>query len=111
MTLRALARQPLIRLLAVNCAAGVAAALLMLGGLLALNPGNLRALILADRMGAVALGLLLFGLVVTFGSVAMGSAVMALGKERDGGGKGRRAQALPARLRKTDRMPIYLPSD
>ncbi len=78
MTLKALARQPLIRLLAINCAAGVAAALLMLGGLLTLNPGNLRALILADRMGAVALGLLLFGLVVTFGSVAMGSAIMAL---------------------------------
>jgi hypothetical protein len=73
----------------VNCAAGAAAALLMLGGLMALNPGNLRALILADRMGGVALGLLLFGLVVTFGSVAMGTAIMALGREtqRDGGGK------------------------
>ncbi len=106
MTLKALARQPLIRLLAINCTAGVAAALLMLGGLLTLNPGNLRALILADRMGAVALGLLLFGLVVTFGSVAMGSAIMALDKERDGGGHGRQAQALPARLRKTGRMPI-----
>ena len=80
MRLEALARQPLIRLLVVNCAAGVAAALLMLGGLMALNPGNLRALIFADRMGAVALGLLLFGLTVTFGSVAMGTAIMALGR-------------------------------
>jgi len=104
MSLKDLARQPLIRLLAVNCAAGAAAALLMLVGLMALNPGNLRALILADRMGTVALGLLLFGLVVTFGSVAMGSAIMALGRERDGDGQGHRAQALPARLRKARRM-------
>jgi hypothetical protein len=76
-----LARQPLIRLLAINLAGGFAAALLMLGGLMALNPGGLRGLILADRMGFTALGLLLFGLTVTFGSVAMGSAVMMLGKE------------------------------
>jgi hypothetical protein len=75
---------PLLRLLAVNLAGGFAAALLMLAGLLALNPGNLRELIFADRMGAVVLGLLLFGLMVTFGSVAMGSAVMMLGSERKG---------------------------
>ena len=87
---RALLRQPLIRLLAVNLAGGFAAALLMLGGLLALNPGNLRALILADRMGVIALGLLLFGLTVTLGSVAMGSAVMMLGSERKQGGGGKR---------------------
>ena len=92
----ALARQPLIRLLVVNCAAGVAAAVLMLGGLMALNPGNLRALIFADRMGAVALGLLLFGLTVTFGSVAMGTAIMALGTERKGKSSGN-AQALRVR--------------
>jgi len=80
--------QPLLRLLAINLAAGFAAALLMLGGLLALNPLNLRGLILAD--GGTALALLLFGLVVTFGSAAMGSAVMMLGRERrneSGGGK------------------------
>jgi hypothetical protein len=94
---RALLRQPLLRLLAINLAGGFAAALLMLGGLLLLNPGGLRELILADRMGYAALGLLLFGLTVTFGSVAMGSAVMMLGKERKktggGGGKRRPAEA------------------
>jgi hypothetical protein len=88
----ALLRLPLIRLLAINLAGGFAAALLMLGGLLVLDPGDLRELIFADRMGATALGLLLFGLTVTFGSVAMGSAVMMLGTERkkDGGGGGKR---------------------
>jgi hypothetical protein len=94
-----LRREPLIRLLAINLAIGIAAAALMLGGLMALNPGNLRGLILADRTGAVALGLLLFGLVVTFGSVAMGTAIMAIGKERkseDGRGGKMEAVGIPA---------------
>ena len=94
-------RLPLIRLLAVNLAIGVAVAAVMLGGLLALNPGNLRGLILADRAGGAALMLLAFGLVVTFGGVAMASAVMALGrkpKRKDGGGKLQPAEArVPSR--------------
>ncbi len=86
---RPLLRQPLLRLLAVNLAAGASVAVLMLAGLLALNPGNLRGLILADRGGGTALALLLFGFVVTFGSAAMGSAIMALGT-RGGGPGGKR---------------------
>ena len=70
---------PLLRLLAINLAAGFIAALLMLAGLLTLNPLKLRELVLAD---GTALALLLFGLAVTFGSAAMGSAVMMLGSER-----------------------------
>jgi hypothetical protein len=88
-------RQPLIRLLAINLAIGVSVALLMVGGLLVLNPHNLRNLIFADRASATAIGLLLFGLVVTFGSVAMGTAIMALGhkppRDKSGGGKMRPA--------------------
>jgi len=53
---------------------------LLAGGLLLLNPFSLRDLILADRSPGAALGLLLFGFVVTFGSTAMGSAIMALGQ-------------------------------
>jgi hypothetical protein len=79
-------RDPLFRLLAVNLAAGVAAAVLMLGGLLALNPHGLRDLMWADRSGGTAAALLLFGLVITFGSVAMGSAIMAIGSRGAGGG-------------------------
>ncbi len=75
-------RQPLFRLLLINLAIGVAAAVLMLGGLLALNPANLRDLIFADRAPAAALGLLLFGLIVTLGSTAMGTAIMSIGKRR-----------------------------
>ena len=89
--MRSLARQPLLRLLAVNLAAGCGVALLMLAGLLALNPAGLRDLILAD--GATGLVLLGFGLLVTFGSAAMGSAIMLLGRERPNGTP--RGKAVP----------------
>jgi hypothetical protein len=76
-------RVPLFRLLVINLAIGMAVAALLVGGLLLLNPGGLRDLILADSSPGTALGLLLFGFVVTFGSTAMGSAIMAMGKRRD----------------------------
>ena len=72
-------RVPLFRLLAINLAAGAAVAALLVGGLLALIPSGLRDLIFADTSPGTALGLLLFGFVVTFGSAAMGSAIMAAG--------------------------------
>jgi len=75
-----LLREPLFRLLAINLSVGIAGAVLMLGGLLALNPDRLRDLILDDQSPLLAAGLLLFGLVVTFGSVAMGTAVMAISR-------------------------------
>ncbi len=74
-----LLRQPLLRLLAVNLAVGAGVTALMLGGLLALNPGGLRELIFADRTPGAVLALLGFGFLITFGSAAMGSAIMALG--------------------------------
>ncbi len=90
---------PLIRLLAVNLLIGIGSGALMLVGLVALNP-QLRALIMGDPFGMTAAGVLLFGLIVTFGSVAMGTAVMALGRKppEDGGQRGK-AQPAPARAR------------
>lgn len=86
---RSLLRLPLLRLLAINLALGLGMATLLVGGLLALNPGGLRHLIFADRSPGVALGLLLISFFVTFGSTAMGTAIMALGRnEEDGGGSG-----------------------
>jgi hypothetical protein len=70
-----LLRAPLFRLLAINLAAGI-----VLGGLLALNPFSLRDLILADSSPGIALGLLLFGFAITFGSAAMGTAIMMVAK-------------------------------
>jgi hypothetical protein len=78
---RALAREPVLRLLAGNLLAGAAASAVMMGGLLVLNPQHLRELIFADQGSIVALGLLLFGLLITFGSAAMGSAIMTLGAD------------------------------
>lgn len=94
-----LLRQPLIRLLAVNLLIGGSVAALMFGGLLTLNPLRLRDLILADRASGAALGLLLFGFLITFGSAAMGTAIMMLGrKPARGGGRGGKAQPVEARV-------------
>jgi hypothetical protein len=100
-----LLRTPLLRLLAINLAAGISLAVLLVGGLLALNPGNLRHLIFADRSPGTALGLLLFGFVVTFGSTAMGTAIMAAGKPpTDGGGPpGGKRQLVAQELARTAR--------
>jgi len=98
-TFRTLLRQPLFRLLAINLAAGIVVATLLLGGLLAVNPLHLRELIFADDSPGTALGLLLFGFVVTFGSAAMGTAIMAMGQDRSGGGDGGHGHRIAFGLR------------
>jgi hypothetical protein len=87
-------RVPLFRLLAINLVAGMAIAAILVGGLLALNPGGLRHLILADASPGTALGLLLFGFFVTFGSAAMGTAIMAMGRAADDDRRGPPAAAV-----------------
>jgi hypothetical protein len=71
---------PLARLLVINLVIGAAITLLLVGGLLALNPARLRDLILADHSPGIALALLLMSFFITFGSAAMGTAIMALGR-------------------------------
>ena len=101
----ALLREPLFRLLAINLAIGAFMAVLLVGGLLLLDPWSLRDLIFADRAPAIAIGVLLGSFFITFGSVAMGSAIMALGRSepKDKGPRGRRRlfalRALPSRRR------------
>ncbi len=72
---------PLFRLLAANLAGGVAVATLAVAGLVGLDCFGLGRLLLHDRDPAVALVLLTFGFVVTFGSAAMGSAIMMSGDD------------------------------
>ena len=60
-----------------GCLAGVVAALM----LFATNIGSLRDLVLQTSGGFLALGLLTFGCVVTFGSIAVGHAVMTMGDD------------------------------
>jgi len=62
------------RLLA-GCCAGIVAAL----GLILTNVGALRDLVLHTDGGFLAAALLMFGCVVTFGSAAIGAAIMGLG--------------------------------
>jgi len=69
----------LVRYMAINLAGGIVIATLALGGLLIVNPLGLRHLIFADGASWLAVSLLLFGLVVTLGSVAMGTAIMSIG--------------------------------
>jgi hypothetical protein len=85
---------PLFRLLAINLAIGIAVAFLMIGGLLALNPYGLRGLIMADRGSGAAIALLVMGFVITFGSTAMGTAIMALGADPRGKSGGTRTPAV-----------------
>jgi hypothetical protein len=75
-------RAPLLRLLAINCAAGIAIALITVAGLLVVNPGDLRRLMLQDEAAVVAFALLVFGFVVTFASWVMGTAIMRIGTDR-----------------------------
>ena len=84
----ALLRIPLFRLLAINLAIGASAATLLVGGLLWLNPGHLRELIFADSSPGIALALLLASFLITFGSAAMGSAIMAQGRKEENGTNG-----------------------
>lgn len=98
---RSLLRIPLFRLLAINLALGLGMAILLVGGLLALNPGGLRHLVFSDHSPVVALGLLLVSFFITFGSTAMGTAIMALGKREDDDGPhgGTRAHAKAAMVK------------
>ena len=95
----ALRRLPfLVRFLLANAAIGTAVALIVVVGLLATDAASLARLILADENPAVAIGLLTFGFVITFGSAAMGAAVMGLPYERPGRPRGRRAVVDASRL-------------
>lgn len=71
-----------VRFLLHHLFGGVIGAVAFMGLIMAFDLAGLRGLILGSPHGWVAGGLLLFGLVVTFGSVAMGAAVMLLGRER-----------------------------
>ena len=62
-----------------GCLAGVVASV----GMVVTNVASLRDLVMNTQGGWMAFGLLTFGLVVTFGSIAMGGAIMAIGSGDD----------------------------
>ena len=71
-----------IRFLLGHLLIGVAGGALFGGLLLASDLFGLRALVIGDDQGWLAALLLLFGLAVTFGSLAMGVGVMSLGRDK-----------------------------
>lgn len=84
-----LRRDPLMMLLAWNGLAGAVVAVLLTAAVLALDIASLRSLIARSEEPVVPLVLLVFGFLVTLCSVAMGSAVMGLGRdEEEPGGSG-----------------------
>jgi hypothetical protein len=78
-----------------HAAIGVMVGVLFVAAILALDIAGLRGLMLpatgrGGSDGAIALGLLLLGTTVTFGSAAMGAAIMSLGARPPGDPPSRR---------------------
>lgn len=99
---------PLLRLLAVNCALGMLLGALLVGGLFWFDTAGIRTLVAADQGGSVAVLILLFAFMSMGGSMMMGSAIMA--QKADGGrprGSGRKdsTSALDHRLAEA-RIPL-----
>lgn len=80
-TRRAITRDPLFALLIGNGLWGAALGLVFVAGVLALDLGHIRSLVLASPDGVTALALLSVGNIVTFASAAMGGAVMMASKK------------------------------
>jgi hypothetical protein len=89
---------PLFRLLAINLVIGAIIAVLMIGGLLVLNPLNIRHMIFSDREPVAVIGVLVFDFFITFGSAAMGTGIMALGRGPDGDASVDDARTMTARI-------------
>lgn len=81
---------PLLRLLAINGAIGVAIAIVLLAGVFWTNTGHLRDLVEHAENPVLPVVMLAVGLIITIGSVVMGSAIMLLPSDdrRPGSGKG-----------------------
>lgn len=76
--MRLLPKNPLFRLLIVSWLHGLGITVFFEAALLSANIGGLLSIILASSQPLLALGLVFFGLLVTFTSVSMGAAVITL---------------------------------
>jgi hypothetical protein len=83
--------------LACHCAAGIVAGWIMVGGLLWLDVAGLGVLVMASDMFPVPLLMLLAAFAITFGAMAMGSAIMGLGRSGSPVDLTGRGRPLPAR--------------
>jgi hypothetical protein len=92
----AAASASLASFLAFNCLAGVIAGWTMLGGLLWLDVAGLGVLVMASDLFPLPLLMLLAAFAITFGAVAMGSAIMGLGRSAGPAGMTGRGHVRPA---------------
>lgn len=98
---------PLLSLLALNLAGGAAVAALAVAGLYSFDLFGLRELTLLDQSPVLAIAILAFGFLVTFGSVAMGAAVMMLGEDGEDDPEPRESGRTPAeRTRSSPAAPL-----
>ena len=92
---------PLLRVLGINLAIGAGVAVLLATVVLATDTAHLRTLIFSSSEPWIPALLLVFGFVVTMGSVAMGTAIMLLPSDDDDDEppRGTRAPTLSALAR------------
>jgi hypothetical protein len=74
----------ILEFLGVHLLGGVAAALVFGGAILAMDIGHIRTLALQSANPVLALVVLFWGLIVTFGGLGMGMGIMSLSKDDDG---------------------------
>lgn len=106
---RRLTDEPLIRLVAINGAAGVCVAMLVMGGIFWTNIGNLRVLVSNADDPVLPVLMLAFALIITLGSVVIGSAIMLLGKKQGTGGPPR-GRVRPAWAGGMQEARVYAPA-
>ena len=93
----ALNRFTLIWFLLKHCAVGAIAGWTLLGGMLWFDVGGLGTLVSNSPEGVFAVGLMAFFFLITFGTVAMGGAVMTMHRRKPpSGGKRRPVHKQPA---------------
>jgi hypothetical protein len=80
-----LPKNPLFRLLLINGLIGTSVAILLVAGLIITDAHRIGTLIANSENPALPVIVLTLGLIITFGSVAMGMAIMSLPYESDDG--------------------------
>lgn len=84
---------PLLRLLAVNCAIGMMLGALLVGGIMYFDSAGIRTMIMRDAEGLIAAAALLVAFMTMGGSIMMGTAVMTWRHEDSGPRGGKRLRA------------------
>ncbi len=108
-----LARNPLLGFMASHLAVGIGVGWSALAALLWLDVAGLRRLIAADRSGWVAVAMLMIFFAITFGSAAMGGAVIGLhrrDKDDDDPPSGRRRRLPSLRPMTRTMVPAKAPA-